>query len=102
MVRHAVRLDACPCSQIYRISESVHPQQSNPPAATLDAPLVPCAPRLKGVEKSRISLTQPRPMDRRGSGRATFVAVMQAADLRKCDDLASHCVVELFREAWFG
>ena len=24
----------CPCSQIYRISESVHPQQSNLPAAT--------------------------------------------------------------------
>jgi hypothetical protein len=47
------------------------------------------APRLKGVEKIRISLTQPRPMDCRGSGRATFVAVMQAADLRKCDDLAS-------------
>ena len=32
---------------------------------------------------------QPRPMDCGGSGRATFVAIMQAADRRKCDDLAS-------------
>jgi hypothetical protein len=36
--------------KIYRISESVHPQQSNPPAATLDGPLVLCAARLKRAE----------------------------------------------------
>ena len=43
----------------------------------------------EGVEKGPISLTQLRAMDFGGSGRATFVAIMQATDLRKCDDLAS-------------
>ena len=79
----------CPCSIIYRISSRFIRNKSNPPAATLDGPLVLCAPRLKRVEEGRISLTQPRPMDCGGSGRATFVAIVQAADLRKCDDLAS-------------
>jgi hypothetical protein len=78
-----------PCSKIYRMSESIHPQQSNPLAATLDGPLVLCAPRLQRMEKGRFSLTQPLPMDCSGSSRATFVAIMQAADLRKCDDLPS-------------
>jgi hypothetical protein len=48
-----------------------------------------CAPRLQRVEKGRISLTQSRPTDCGGLGRATFVATMEAADLRKCGDLAS-------------
>ena len=84
-----ILLGACPCSIIYRISSRFIRNKSNPPAATLDGPLVLCAPRLKRVEEGRISLTQPRPMDCGGSGRATFVAIVQAADLRKCDDLAS-------------
>ena len=49
----------------------------------------PMGASAEGVEKGPISLTQPRPMDCRGSGRATFVAIVNATDLRKCDDLAS-------------
>jgi hypothetical protein len=44
-----------------------------------------CAPRLQRVEKGRISLTESRSTDCGGLGRAT----MEAADLRKCSDLAS-------------
>jgi hypothetical protein len=49
----------------------------------------PMCASAEAVEKEQISLTQPRLMDCGGSGRATFVAIMQAADLRKCEDLAS-------------
>jgi hypothetical protein len=48
-----------------------------------------CAPRLRRVEKGRISLTESRSTDCGGLGRATFVATVEAADLRKCSDLAS-------------
>jgi hypothetical protein len=80
--------DTCPCSKIYRISESSS-ATIELAGATLDGPQVLCAPRLKRVQKGRVSLTQPRPMDCGGSGRATFVAIMQVPDLWKCDDLAS-------------
>ena len=73
----------CPCSKTYRISGSVHPQTIEPAGDDLGRSTGPmCA-------SGRISLTQPRPTDCGNSSRATFVAIMQAADLRKCDDLAS-------------
>ena len=52
----------------------------------LDGPLALCAPRLKRVEKGRTRL---RPMNCSGSGRATFVAIVQAAG--SCQPKAVGC-----------
>jgi len=64
------------------------PWSSKSRVAILTEPRIRAAPR-NGCKGTDLAGATARFDDRCGSGRATFVPMMESTDLEKCDDLAS-------------